>query len=207
MHSISARAHRLVIAAAVGLVVVSLLAISAAASQPKPRQKPVPLVVQAENDAITIARGTFAGGVSIDVSVDVRGAGASATIIKGGGPVLLIGREQATTEPTVSISGVTIAGGFNTSSPDHAVTQGGGVEIAVGSFPARGGLGATVTITDSVVADNTVASDELLAPGFCGPFDCSFATGGGIANAGTLTLINTRVTDNQAGDPSSMTVV
>src|SRR6185295_12408498 len=96
-----------------------------------------------DGDTIAIAPGTFAGGVTIDVSVDIRGAGASATIIKGGGPVLLIGREQGTTEPTVSIDGVTIMGGFNDSSPDHAVTNGGGVEIAVGSFSERGGLGAT----------------------------------------------------------------
>jgi hypothetical protein len=160
-----------------------------------------------DGDTIMIAPGTFAGGVTIDVSVDIRGAGAGVTTIKGGGPVLLIGREQATTEPTVSIDGVTLTGGFNNSSPDHAVTNGGGVEIAVGSFPVRGGLGATVTITDSVITGNKVASEQLLPAGFCGPFDCSFATGGGIANAGTLTLINTRVTDNQAGDPSSMTVV
>jgi hypothetical protein len=160
-----------------------------------------------DGDTITIAPGTFVGGVTIDVSVDIRGAGAAATTIKGGGPVLLIGEEQATTEPTVSITGVTITGGINTSSPDHAVTQGGGVGIAVGSFPARGGLGATVTISDSVITGNKVASEQLLPVGFCGPFDCSFATGGGIANAGTLTMINTRVTDNQAGDPSSITVV
>jgi hypothetical protein len=157
-------------------------------------------------DTITIASGTFTGGVSIDVSVNIRGAGASATTIKGGSPVLSIGQEQATTEPTVSLSGVTITGGFNNSSPDHAVTQGGGLEIPVGSFSTRNGLGATVTITDSLITGNKVASEQLLPPGFCGPDDCSFATGGGIANAGELTLINTRVTDNQAGDPASITV-
>ena len=88
---------------------------------------------------------------------------------------------------------MTITGGFNNSSPDHAVTQGGGVEIPQGSFPSRNGLGATVTITDSVITGNKVASQQLLPPGFCGPFDCSFASGGGIWNSGTLTLINTRV--------------
>ena len=160
-----------------------------------------------DGDTITIAPGTFAGGVTIDVSVDIRGSGAGATTITGGGPVLLIGQEQSTSEPTVSITGVTVTGGFNNSSPDHAVTQGGGVEIVVGSFSTRGGLGATVAISDSVITGNKVASEQLLPSGFCGPFDCSFASGGGIANAGTLTLTNTRVTDNQAGDPSSVTVV
>ena len=81
------------------------------------------------------------------------------------------------------------------------------MRIPQGSFPDRNGLGATVTISDSVITGNTVASQALLPAGFCGPFDCSFASGGGIWSAGTLTLIDTRVTGNQAGDPSSMTVV
>jgi hypothetical protein len=160
-----------------------------------------------DGDTIRIAPGTYAGPVTIDVSVDVRGAGAGATTIKGGGPVVTIGAEQASTEPTVSLSGVTITGGLNDSFPDHAVTQGGGVRIPQGSFPDRNGLGATVTISDSVIAGNTVASQALLPAGFCGPFDCSFASGGGIWSAGTLVLIDTRVTANRAGDPSSMTVV
>src|SRR6266567_7064182 len=76
-----------------------------------------------DGDTITISPGTFAGGVAVDVSVDIRGAGAGATIIRGGGPVVTIGVEGAAVEPTVSISGVTITGGVNTSVPDHAVTQ------------------------------------------------------------------------------------
>lgn len=160
-----------------------------------------------DGDTITIAPGTYTGGVTIDVSVDVRGAGAGATTIRGGGPVLTIGKEQADAEPTVSISGVTITGGINTSVPDHAVTQGGGVQIPQGSFKARNGLGATVTISDSVISGNKVYSTQLLPPGFCGRGDCSFAGGGGISNLGTLTLVNTRVTENQAGEPGSVTVV
>jgi hypothetical protein len=157
-----------------------------------------------DGDTITIAPGTFAGGVAIDVSVDVRGAGAGATTISGGAPVLTLGKEFAATEPTISISRVTITGGLNSSVPDHAVTQGGGVRI-----PQAAGFttGATVTISDSVVSENTVASQQLLPTGFCGPSDCSFASGGGIFNEGTLTLVNTRVSDNQAGAPGSVTVV
>jgi pectin methylesterase-like acyl-CoA thioesterase len=37
-----------------------------------------------DGDTITIAPGTFAGGVAIDVSVNIRGAGAGATTISGG---------------------------------------------------------------------------------------------------------------------------
>src|SRR6266540_2926271 len=41
-----------------------------------------------DGNTITIAAGSFAGGVTIDVSVKILGAGAAATIISGGGPVL-----------------------------------------------------------------------------------------------------------------------
>ena len=41
-----------------------------------------------DGDTITVAPGTFAGGVTIDVSVNVIGAGSNKTIIQGGGPVL-----------------------------------------------------------------------------------------------------------------------
>jgi hypothetical protein len=160
-----------------------------------------------DGDTIAVAPGTFVGGVTIDVSVDLRGAGAGATVIQGGGPVVTLGEDQAAVEPTVSISGVTITGGVNNSFPDHAVTQGGGVRIPQGSFQARNGLGATVTISDSIISGNKVFSQQLLPSGFCGPSDCSFAAGGGIFNDGTLTLVNTRVTDNQAGEPGSVTVV
>src|SRR6266567_5413001 len=155
-----------------------------------------------DGDTITIAPGTFAGGVAIDVSVDLRGAGAGATTISGGAPVLTLGKEFAATEPTISISRVTITGGVNSSVPDHAVTQGGGVRI-----PQAAGFttGATVTISDSIITGNSVASQQLLPTGFCGPFDCSFAGGGGIFNDGNLTLVDTHVSDNEAGAPASVT--
>src|SRR5581483_5457893 len=41
-----------------------------------------------DGDTITIARGTFAGGVSITKSLTIAGSGVGQTIIKGGGPVL-----------------------------------------------------------------------------------------------------------------------
>src|SRR5438093_13715249 len=52
-----------------------------------------------DGDTITIASGTYAGGITIHVSVDVRGAGAGATVFQGRGPVLTIGLEQPATEP------------------------------------------------------------------------------------------------------------
>ena len=67
-----------------------------------------------DGDTIVIAPGTYAGGVTVDVSVAIVGAGASSTIIKGGGPVLTIGVPHAASQPTVSITGVTITGGVAT---------------------------------------------------------------------------------------------
>ena len=46
-----------------------------------------------EGDTITVAPGTYAGGVTIDVSVNLIGAGSNKTIIQGGGPVLTIGQQ------------------------------------------------------------------------------------------------------------------
>ena len=86
-----------------------------------------------DGDTITIGPGTFAGGISIDVSVTLKGAGAATTTISGGAPVLTIGVADAATEPTVAIKGVAITGGVAVSNPtDPAGTRdfGGGIETA-----------------------------------------------------------------------------
>src|SRR5947207_12721220 len=44
-------------------------------------------------DTINVAAGTFAGGITIDKSVRLVGAGAASTIIRGGGPVITIGSD------------------------------------------------------------------------------------------------------------------
>lgn len=161
-----------------------------------------------DGDTITIARGTFAGGITVDKSVRLQGAGADRTVISGGGPVVNIARAIDTSGLNVSIDGVTITGGLNTSVPDTAVTFGGGVSIAVEQLdqPPFNGTGATVSISNSVIAGNTVRSSSVIPPGFCGPRACAFNSGGGIDNGGNLTLTNTRVTNNTAGstaaDPS-----
>jgi hypothetical protein len=93
----------------------------------------------------------------------------------------------------VSIIHLTINGGVNDSRPDSFFTAGGGVLI----LPSAGdATGATVTISDSVVAANRVTSGPPLP--LC-THPCSFASGGGVANWGTLTVTNTRVVDNVAG--------
>jgi hypothetical protein len=154
-----------------------------------------------DGDTITIAAGTYAGGITIDKGVQVRGAGTAATVIKGGGPVVTIFRAVASETLNVAIDGVTITGGINNSQPGDAVTFGGGVWIPTSQLdhPPFNGTGATVSISNSVIDGNTVTSSSVIPPGFCGPRACGFNDGGGIDNGGVLTLTRTRVTNNVAG--------
>jgi hypothetical protein len=144
-----------------------------------------------DGDTIQVGPGTYAGGITIDKNLQLVGASAAATIVRGGGPVITIG--DGVERPTVSISRVTITGGFNDSRPDSFFTAGGGVLIL---SAAGNTTGATVTISDSVVAGNRVTAGTPLP--LC-VHPCSFASGGGIANWGMLTVTNTRIGDNVAG--------
>src|SRR5829696_2614242 len=171
-----------------------------------------------DGDVIRIEQGTFAGGVAIDKSVKVIGSGASKTIIKGGGPVLTIGKAFASREPKVTISKVKITGGHTTSSPlskeftgkENVLALGGGIAIPPGEFIEAEGhfaYGATVKVTDSVISGNrvgptaTVTFDAPSCPGGV----CHFATagGGGIDNWGALTLERTKVKHNLAAGVGS----
>jgi hypothetical protein len=158
-----------------------------------------------DGDTVRIGPGTFAGGITIDKSVSLVGVSAAATRIVGGGPVMTIGEALAPDPPTVSISAVTITGGFNNSKPESPVgpgffTAGGGVLI-----PAAAGFstGATVTISRSVITGNWVTAGPpqqvCSQPPVLPSVECSFASGGGIATWGTLTVTDTRVAGNVAG--------
>ena len=113
-----------------------------------------------DGDTIHVGSGTFVGGVTIDKSIALVGAGSNLTTISGGGPVLTIFRETHPDQLSVSIRGVTVTGGVNDSEPDPQVTSGGGIWIPVAQLPVPpfNGTGATVELTDSVVTDNTVTS-------------------------------------------------
>lgn len=159
----------------------------------------------ANGDAIQIAAGTYAGGITIAKSLDLRGAGSSTTIIKGGGPVVTIGDRTGATSPAVSIEGVTITGGV-TADGGSAVAQGGGVLIP--GNPPHGHPGAVVSISDSVITQNRVTSFSAASGStFCGQGRslCAFALGGGVDNGGTLTLTNVEVSDNVAGTAPGQT--
>jgi hypothetical protein len=159
-----------------------------------------------DGDTIHIGAGTFAGGIIIDSSVSLVGVSAAATRIEGGGPVITIGEALTSDPPNVSIRGVTITGGFNDSKPESPdgpgfFAAGGGVLIPAGTGFSTG---ATVSITDSVITGNRVTAGppQPVCRLPAGPADgvpCSFASGGGIANWGTLTVTNTRIAGNIAG--------
>jgi hypothetical protein len=160
-----------------------------------------------DGDTIKLGAGTFAGGVAIDKSVNLVGDGASQTVIKGGGPVMTVGQLFAASEPAVSISGVTVTGGSNSSSPtfpwfpEGVFAAGGGILVPPG---ADFGAGATLSISDSVISGNRVAPTATVPYGPpCpdGPCPLATASGGGIASWGPLTLANTIVRDNEAGGP------
>ena len=124
--------------------------------------------------------------------------------------MLTIGSYGATTEPTVAISGVTITGGLAQTSPESIPffgvpgvwATGGGVDIPP-SADFSGG--ATVTISNSVItgnrADPTAEVDSgMPCPGFSdGECPYAAALGGGINSWGTLTLLNSTVSDNSVG--------
>jgi hypothetical protein len=216
---------------ALGLAVVALLTVSAGTALTAPAsasatlnvcpngclytQLAPALAAADDGDTIRIGPGTYDGGVTIDVSVRLVGAGASRTVISGGGPVVTIGEFGASEEPTVSIDGVTITGGVTRSSPESTpftgqegvFAAGGGVEIPPNADFSGG---ATVTIANSVITGNRVAASDTApfgpaCPG--GPCPFAFAGGGGIDSWGTLTLSNTTVSDNQVGSASGLSTL
>lgn len=172
-----------------------------------------PAVAAAQlGDTIRMGPGVYAGGVTIDVSISIIGAGPGSTVIRGGGPVLTIGTFGAATEPTVSLRGMTITGGVTRSSPESVPFVGKG-----GVFAAGGGIeippnadfsgGATVTITDSAITGNRVAPRATVPSGLtCPDAPCPFAlaAGGGIDSWGKLTLANTSVSHNRVGSATHL---
>jgi hypothetical protein len=169
-----------------------------------------------EGGVILLEPGTYAGGVTIDKSVEVIGSGASRTIIKGGGPVLTIGKAFAQSEPKVTISKVKITGGHTTSSPlskeffgkKNLLALGGGIAIPPGkSTKDHITAGATVKVTDSVISGNRVGPTATVpfGPPCPGGRNCPFAYagGGGIDNWGALTLERTEVSHNLAAGVAS----
>jgi hypothetical protein len=165
-------------------------------------------------ETVRIPRGRFAGGVVVTKSINLVGAGAHATALVGGEHVLTVGEWMAASEPTVTIRGLTLRGGRAHSSPESvdftglpgAIAGGAGLEITAAS---DFGVGATVTVIDSVITDNRSTPVESILPSpdqepfwpHCPDGFCTFAGafGGGVENWGTLTLVRSTVSDNVSG--------
>ena len=117
----------------------------------------------ADGDRIEIAPGTYAGGITIDKSVELTGASAASTVNSGGGPVITVGGILGSNQDlNVVIEQVTITGGLNDSQPAPAVVAGGGVWIPQSAGPAPG---ATVTISHSIVTGNRVTPGGTIPKG------------------------------------------
>ena len=164
-------------------------------------------------DTLRVGAGTYAGGITIDRDLTLVGAGAGATVIRGGGPVVTVGVLGATVEPAVAIRGVTITGGVTRSSAqsqlftgqDGVFALGGGVEIPPNADRTGG---ARVTITDSSITHNRAAPTRTVPSGnaTCPDGPCAFAmaAGGGIDNWGALTLTRTTVAHNDVGSAAGL---
>jgi hypothetical protein len=177
------------------------------------------LAAASNGDPIAVGPGTYDGGFTISVSVRLVGAGQNVTTISGGNSVVTIDSAA-----TVAISRVTISGGSadrgggidnqgiltlskstvsgNVTGSTFFAGEGGGIfndlgrltlvsSTVSGNTASTGGgirnLGGTVVLIKSRISGNagvpTSAGHEE-------------GSGGGIANGGTITLVNTAVLGN-----------
>ncbi len=161
-------------------------------------------------DVVSLAEGTYKGGVTITKSVRIRGAGEGATVIEGGGPVLTV-KATSKFKPVVELVDLTVTGGVNTglalSSKDTGIVGSGG-GILVPYSNGKGGAGASLTLRRVAVIGNVARpSTTVSSPrgAQCPEGVCPYAGayGGGIATAGPLTLDDATVSDNLAGGTAS----
>src|SRR6516165_7786914 len=162
----------------------------------------------ATGDSVMVAAATYAEHLSIDVSLNLVGASASSTTIDGGGSMYatVVGVSAGT---QVTLLNFTIRGG-------HAKSTGGGI-YNLGTLALRnstvtgntagvaycsefcwvlgGGIynhsGATLTISNTTIAGNS-ASLDCEGKGGC------VVMGGGIENAGVMSVVNSTVSGNTA---------
>lgn len=164
-----------------------------------------------DGDVIRVGPGTFGGGVTITKSLTLAGVDAHASKISGGGPVVTIG--STTGAPTVTLANLTISGGLTTSNP-HAPQCGLDVPVCGPGYAdatALGGgietfAGTTVTLLRSIVTGNratpALTTSSVKATCANGPCPAAFGDAGGIDVWGSMTLIDSTVSDNQASAPA-----
>ena len=173
--------------------------------------------VQAAVDAapagavVSVPAGTFPGGIVIAKSLTLRGASASKTTLSGGEHVITVGtlNAPAGSEPTVTISGITITGGR---AHDYPGSDFRGVTAAgAGILSLRDAEygGPALTIIGSVVTGNVASPVRSTGPTTpeqakrwpkCpdGPCPAAAGEGGGIFAIGSVTIVRSSIVDNIA---------
>jgi hypothetical protein len=148
------------------------------------------LAAAQNGDTVQVCSGAYSGGVRISKSITLRGAGAAATTLSGGGafPVVTVASGATVTIDSVTITnGNSWAGGGvsnrGTLTVDHSAVVGNNNPLVLSGFGGGGisNLG-TLTVDHSAVDNNTSAGD-----------------GGGIFNRGMLVVRNSNVGGNTAG--------
>lgn len=153
-------------------------------------------------DTVRVGEGTFEGGIVITKDLRLVGAGARRTVIRGGGPAVIVFDLDTAHEIHVTLRGLTITGGL--SRGDLTWTEGRD-DVMPPWGPRAGGLlvdqiddtkaHSVVSLIDCVVTRNVVEPQRTIAP----DNPTAGAEGGGIANIGRLTLVRTVVSDNVVG--------
>jgi hypothetical protein len=150
-------------------------------------------------DTIMVAAATYKENLTINISLNVLGAGATLTIIDGGGArqsVITISNNSA----SVVLSMMTVRNGFGAAFPGGGgirnigtLTISGSTISGNKSFGLGGGIsnthGGTLTINNSTVSGNTAQGLRFRSL-------YSSAGGGGIFSDSTLTINNSTVSGN-----------
>ena len=164
----------------------------------------------ASGATIRIGPGMFSGGLIVTRDVTLVGVSAHASKIVGGGPVVTIG--STTAAPTVTLTNLTITGGLTTSNP-HAPECGLDVPVCGPGYAdatAIGGgietfAGTTVTLRNSIVTGNratpALTTSSVKATCATGPCVAAFGDAAGIDVWGSMTLVDSTVSDNHASSP------
>jgi len=131
----------------------------------------------ASGDTVMVAAATYAENLTINITVNVIGSGASTTIIDGGGVRTAVTISNSTAH--VTLSKLTIRNG--------KATSGGGINNS-----------GTLTLTSSTVSGNWAPIPCVHFFVFC-EISRGTASGGGIYNSGALTISNSIISGNHAG--------
>ena len=128
-------------------------------------------------DTIRVAAATYTENLTLDESLNILGAGASTTIIDGGGAHTVVTIPNSTAH--VTLSKLTIRSGN--------AASGGGINNS-----------GILTLTNSTVSGNSAPIPCIHFFVFC-EIRAGRALGGGIYNSGALIISNSLISGNQAG--------